>query len=144
MPVHNLIEHSKYKAEQLYDLVLNIEDYPKFLPWCKAARILAKYDDYLEAELVISFKHIRETYVSKVSFDAMNYVINVEMLRGPFHHLRNNWRFEPKQDGCMINFHIDFAFKNIILEKIIGVLFNKATQKMVAAFKARADELYGA
>jgi coenzyme Q-binding protein COQ10 len=143
MPVHNIVEHSKYSAEQLYDLVLNVEDYPKFLPWCKAARILAHYDGYFEAELVISFKHIRETYASKVSFDADLRAINVQMLRGPFHHLRNNWRFEAKDEGCIINFHIDFAFKNIILEKIIGVLFSKATQKMVSAFKVRADELYG-
>jgi coenzyme Q-binding protein COQ10 len=143
MPRHNIIETSPYNCQQLYDLVINIEQYPTFIPWCKAARILQQYDDYFEAELMISFKHIRESYVSKVQGNPQNYTIKVEMLRGPFHHLVNEWRFEAMAEGgCKIFFHIDFAFKNIILEKIIGALFNKATQKMVAAFKQQAQVLY--
>lgn len=144
MPRHNLIEYSPHSCRQLYDLVIDVTLYPEFLPWCKAARILAQYDDYFEAELMISFKHIRESYVSKVVGNEADFNIKVEMIRGPFKHLVNEWRFEPCEDGgCNIHFHIDFAFKNIILEKIIGALFSKATQKMVTAFTGRADDLYG-
>ncbi len=170
MPRQNIIEHSPYSAKQLYDLVIDVARYPEFLPWCKSARILAQYDGYFEAELMISFKHVRESYVSKVTGSKADMSIKVEMIRGPFHHLVNEWRFEclgnkcesdaddaggnvkgdevlvgarQNEAGCNIHFHIDFAFKNIFLEKIIGVLFGKATQKMVGAFKARAESLYG-
>jgi coenzyme Q-binding protein COQ10 len=144
MPRHNIIENSPYTCQQLYDLVINVEQYPEFIPWCKAARILRQYENYFEAELVISFKHIRESYVSKVTGNEADFTIEVEMIKGPFHHLINKWKFEQlAEGGCKINFHIDFAFKNIILEKIIGSLFNKATQKMVAAFKEQAKILYG-
>lgn len=144
MPRVDVTEYSPFSPTQLYTLVMDIERYPEFLPWCKAARILAQHPDYNEAELMISFKHIRESYVSRVEGDTSDHRIHVTMLRGPFHHLTNDWRFEAHPDGgCTIHFHLDFAFKNIFLEKIIGTLFHKATQKMVTAFKERAVALYG-
>ena len=145
MPRVNVTETSPYTSMQLYALVMDVEHYPEFLPWCKAARILTHHDDAdFEAELMISFKHIRESYVSQVVGDIATHSIHVAMLRGPFHHLVNDWQFEAHPEGgCIIHFHLDFAFKNIFLEKIIGALFHKATQKMVAAFKERAVALYG-
>jgi coenzyme Q-binding protein COQ10 len=144
MPRVDVTEYSPFTPEQIYALVIDVPRYPAFLPWCKAARILSQHDGYFEAELMISFKHIRESYVSKVTGDESAHTIDVTMLRGPFHHLVNQWRFEVHRDGgCIIHFHLDFAFKNIFLEKIIGGLFHKATQKMVTAFKERAVTLYG-
>ncbi|MEI6730919.1 MAG: type II toxin-antitoxin system RatA family toxin, partial [Pseudomonadota bacterium] len=83
---------SPYSPEQLFDLVIDIEKYPQFLPWCRAARILEKHEDYLVAELIISFKHISESYVSKVTFkrpksQSDEGFINVDIVRGPFSHL---------------------------------------------------------
>lgn len=143
MPKHHVQENVPYTPKQLYDLVIDIEQYPDFIPWCRAARIISRNSDSYLGELVIAFKHIRESYVSRVTGDEERMTINVEMERGPFHHLTNVWEFTETEQGCLIDFKIDFAFKHKILEKIIGTLFSRATRKMVDAFKSRADELYG-
>jgi coenzyme Q-binding protein COQ10 len=151
MVSHRITQASPYTPAQLYALVMDVERYPEFIPWCRAARILMHYEqdpheDYTHAflaELVIAFKHIRESYVSRVTGDSDIHSVNVVMERGPFHHLTNYWCFIPQDQGCIIDFHIDFAFKNKVLETVIGALFNRATQKMVEAFTARASALYG-
>ena len=143
MPRHTEQQHSPYTPEQLFALVADVEKYPQFLPWCRAARILDRGEKEFLAELIISFAHHRESYTSRVSLDYPN-EIHVEMARGPFEHLSNHWRFMPKEEGgTTIDFMLDFKFRSKILEKLIGSLFGKAVQKMVTAFKARADELYG-
>ncbi len=145
MVAHHIQESVPYTPAQIYDLVLDVERYPEFIPWCRAARILShEADGSFHTELVIAFKHIRESYVSRVQGDASAYVIDVTMERGPFHHLTNHWELLPQEDGgCLIDFHIDFEFKTKLLDKLIGGLFNRATQKMVHAFRTRADDLYG-
>jgi coenzyme Q-binding protein COQ10 len=143
MVKHHIQQPSPYTAQQLYALVMDVERYPEFIPWCKAARILTRTEESFLAELVISFKHIRESYVSRVQGDEADFTIAVVMERGPFHHLTNHWRFIPTETGCTIDFTIDFSFKYAMLEKIIGGLFSRATQKMVEAFSTRANTIYG-
>lgn len=139
---------SPYSAREIYDLVLDIERYPEFLPWCRAARILEKEEYRLVGELVISFKHITESYVSEVTFtppDQKNEGrIDVKLMRGPFRHLENHWVFTPMPDGGSET-HLDlkFQFRTRLLDSLIGMLFGRATLKMAAAFKERADSLYG-
>jgi coenzyme Q-binding protein COQ10 len=144
MVTHHIQQPSPYSPQQLYSLVMDIERYPEFIPWCRAARIVSQNEGNFLAELVIAFKHIRESYVSRVTGDAQAYTIAVVMEKGPFHHLTNHWAFLPQESGgCLIDFRIDFRFKHIALEKLIGALFSRATQKMVEAFSVRADVLYG-
>ncbi|MDX1975714.1 MAG: type II toxin-antitoxin system RatA family toxin [Rickettsiales bacterium] len=148
MPSHTEQQLSPYSPEQIFDLVMDIERYPQFLPWCRAARITEQGEGYLLAELIISFKHFSESYVSRVSFTrptapAQTGHVLVEMVRGPFEHLTNRWEFTPTADGgTQIAFFIDFRFRSRLLEKLIGGLFSKATDKMALAFKERADALY--
>jgi coenzyme Q-binding protein COQ10 len=128
--------------------VADIERYPEFLPWCRAARILERKENELMAELVISFSHMTESYTSRVvltppAADADTGAIDVTMVKGPFEHLVNRWRFTPRAGGgADIDFFLDFKFRSRMLEKLIGSLFGKATAKMVGAFRARADALY--
>ena len=143
MVAHHIQKPSPYTAAQLYALVMDVERYPEFIPWCRAARVLEQGEKSFLAELVIAFKHIRESYVSRVSGSEENYGIDVVMERGPFHHLTNQWRFIPQPSGCLIDFQISFSFKHAVLEKLIGGLFSRATQKMVEAFMKRADSVYG-
>jgi len=137
-----------YSTEQLFDLVIDIEKYPQFLPWCRAARILERHEDYLVAELIISFKHISESYVSKVTFkrpksQTDDGFINVDLVRGPFSHLENHWQFKPTaESGSEICLHLAFGFRSRLLDAIIGLMFGKACAKMVGAFKDRAEKLY--
>ncbi len=142
MPSHTEQQFSPYTPQQLFDLVADIEKYPDFLPWCRAARILERRENEFLGELIISFAHITESYTSSVTLSAPH-SIDVVMVKGPFEYLTNQWKFTPVENGTRIDLTLDFKFRSRILEKLIGSLFSKATSKMAGAFKKRADELYG-
>jgi coenzyme Q-binding protein COQ10 len=147
MPHHTEQQFSPYSPQQLFDLVADIEKYPQFLPWCRAARIIERKDGEFLGELVISFAHLTESYTSRVKLtppeDSKPGIIDVVMVKGPFEYLANHWKFTPTEGGTNIDFSLDFKFRSRILEKLIGSLFGKATAKMVSAFKERATALYG-
>ena len=170
MPNHTEQQISPYTPQQLFNLVADIEKYPVFLPWCRAARIIEysaipaqagildnneknfhlrgndNREEFL-GELIISFAHITESYTSRVTLtppqEDIAGSIDVVMVKGPFEHLTNHWKFTPTENGTIIDFSLDFKFRSRILEKLIGSLFTKANNKMVTAFKKRAEELYG-
>lgn len=146
MPTHHETCVLPYSAEEMFSLVKDVARYPEFLPWCKAARITKQNGHNFEAELVVAFKGFRESYVSHVSperLDDGSFVIEVALVRGPFKHLQNQWHFQPnKTGGCNIAFDIDFSFKASMFNHLITSFFTRATEKMVAAFSARADALH--
>lgn len=144
MPTHAEQRLLPYTPEQLFDLVADIERYPEFLPWCVGARIKSRQENLLIADLVIGFKMIRERFTSRVTLDRPNLRIDVAYTEGPFRYLDNHWTFRPEPGGnTRLDFFVDFEFKSILLQKIIGALFNEAVRRMVAAFEARAKQLYG-
>lgn len=143
MPTHAEKRTLPYTQEQLFDLVAGVEHYPEFLPWCRAARITKREGDVFFADLVIGYKMVREKFGSKVTALRPDH-IHVEYLDGPMKYLSNHWRFIPEEEGgCMIDFYVDFEFKNAFFQNLIGVFFNKAVKKMVQAFEERAKNLYG-
>lgn len=144
MPSHAEKRVLPYTPDQLFALVADVERYPEFLPWAVAARIRRREGDTFWADLVIGFKMIRERFTSRVRLTEPGRRIDVEFAEGPFHHLTNSWVFEPHPDGCLIDFHVDFEFRNKVLDRIIGALFHEAVRRMVAAFEGRARQLYGA
>lgn len=144
MPTHAEQRHLPYTTEQLYELVAGVERYSEFLPWCKAARITRREGNVFWADLVVAFKVFRERFTSKVTLMPKEGV-DVEYINGPFRYLNNHWRFLPADDGgCIVDFYVDFEFKSRVLQSLIGLLFNEAVQRMVAAFETRANQLYGA
>jgi coenzyme Q-binding protein COQ10 len=147
MPAHSEIRSSPYSPAQLYAMVIDIEHYPEFLPWCRAARIVERHSDYFLGELIVSFSHLTERYTSKVvgspATDATEGRIEVNLVSGPFEYLGNHWRFVPTPTGTEIHFAVDFKFKSALLEKLIGGMFGRAIEKMGDAFMKRADALYG-
>ena len=143
MPTHAEKRVLPYTPEQMYDLVADIEKYPEFLPWCLAARIRKREGNVVYADLIIGFKMIRERFTSRVELNPPDR-INVAYSEGPFSYLNNHWIFSPTETGgCLIDFYVDFEFRSKMLQKIIGVLFNEAVRRMVAAFETRARQLYG-
>ena len=137
-----------YSAQQMYDLVADVGSYPKFLPWCAAARIRSRTpqgaSEVMEADLVISFKVFRERFGSRVVLHPNDHKIDTEYLDGPFRYMKSNWAFADRADGgCDVSFFVDFEFKNAVLQGIIGMVFNEAMQRIVRAFERRAAELYG-
>ena len=144
MPTHAEQRILPYRPDQLFDLVAEIERYPEFLPWCVAARVRSRTEQEVVADLVIGFKMIRERFTSRVKLDRPNRRIDVAYTEGPFRYLNNHWVFEELPDGTTrLDFFVDFEFRSVMLQKIIGVLFNEAVRRMVAAFEARAKVLYG-
>jgi coenzyme Q-binding protein COQ10 len=148
MPSYSEQQISPYSPQQIFDLVADIERYPEFLPWCRAARVLERAPGQMVGELVISFHHLTESYTSRVTLSPplppQNAgAIDVTMIKGPFEYLVNRWRFTPAEGGTQIDFFVDFRFRSRILEKLIGGLFGKASARMVTAFSLRADALYG-
>jgi coenzyme Q-binding protein COQ10 len=150
MPTHSETRNLPYSAQQMYDLVADVESYPKFLPWNAAARIRSRKPvdgggEVMEADLVISFKVFRERFGSRVTLWPDVKKIDTEYLDGPFRYMRSNWAFADRAEGgCEVRFFVDFEFRNAILQGIIGLVFNEAMQRIVRAFEARAKELYGA
>lgn len=144
MPTHAEKRHLPYSPEQLYELVADVERYPRFLPWCKASRITRREGESFWADLIISFKVYRERFGSKVTLHPADKLIDVEYIDGPFKYLNNHWKFVDAGDGtCIVDFYVDFEFKNRMLQNLIGLLFNEAVRRMVAAFESRAADLYG-
>ncbi|CAN1537237.1 COG2867 Oligoketide cyclase/lipid transport protein [Paracoccaceae bacterium] len=147
MPNHSETRRLPYTARQMYDLVADVESYPQFLPWNSAARIRSRRPieggEVLEADLVISFKVFRERFGSRVTLWPEALKIDTEYLDGPFRHLKSAWTFRDVPGGCEVEFHVDFEFRNLILQRIIGVVFNEAMHRIVRAFESRAAQLCG-
>jgi coenzyme Q-binding protein COQ10 len=130
-----------YSAEQMYDLVADVNEYPNFLPWCIGARLYNINDDDFYADLIIGFKVFRERFTSHVMLSDGK--IQINYIKGPLEHLHNVWRFEDcDEGGCKLHFEVDFEFKNKIFQKMVGGLFTEAVRRMVSSFELRAKEIY--
>lgn len=146
MPTHSETRQLPYTAQQMYDLVADVARYPEFLPWCSAARVRSVTEQsdtaLMKADLVISFKVFRERFTSQVVLAPKAKTIDTEYLDGPFRYMKSNWAFKDVDGGCEVSFFVDFAFRNMILQRMIGMIFNEAMQRIVRAFEQRAADLY--
>jgi coenzyme Q-binding protein COQ10 len=147
MPTHSETRRLPYTAQQMYDLVADVARYPEFLPWTAAARIRETRDEgdhvVMLADLVISFKVFRERFGSRVTLWPEARKIDTEYLDGPFKYMISKWSFAEAEDGCDVSFHVDFEFRNRVLQATATVFFNEAMQRVVRAFERRAADLYG-
>lgn len=143
MPTHNEERHSCYTPDQIFDLVTDVGSYPQFLPWCMAARVRERTDDYLLADVVIGYKIYREKFTSRAHFKRP-YWIEVEYINGPLEHLTTRWEFEPADDGgTQIKLHIDFDFRSRMYRMVMEQFFHHIVKRMTEAFIKRANKLYG-
>jgi coenzyme Q-binding protein COQ10 len=143
MPTHTETRTLPYSAEQLFDLVMDIERYPAFLPWCLDARVTSRTKDTVEADVIIGYKIFREMFSSRVHCDHPK-SIEVEYRKGPMRHLHNRWEFKPlKSGGCRVDFYVDFSMKTRLLSVLVDQFFHRALVKMISAFETRARALYG-
>jgi coenzyme Q-binding protein COQ10 len=150
MPTHSETRRLPYTAQQMYDLVADVERYPEFIPWTAAARVRSRRPsgeaEIVDADLVISFKVFRERFGSRVTLWPADMRIDTEYLDGPFHHMVSKWAFRDAEDApgsCDVTFYVDFEFRNRLLQGAAGMFFNEAMQRIVRAFEARARDLYG-
>lgn len=143
MPRHHEKRSLPYGAEAMYDLVADVARYHEFLPWVTAVRIRSDSETEMIADMIVGFKSLREKFTSRV-VKSRPRTIHVEYVDGPLKYLTNDWTFEPKPTGCIVDFSVDFAFRNRLFEAIAGQVFDQALRKMIGAFETRADVLYGA
>ena len=143
MPSHTEKRVLPYSSEQLFDLVMDIESYPEFLPWCVAARVNERGRNNLSADVVVGYKVFRERFSSRVHFTRPK-SIEVEYLKGPMRHLQNRWSFRDIRAGqCEVDFYVEFSMQARLFEALVDQFFHKALAKMIDAFEARAAALYG-
>ena len=143
MPSINETRRLPYSAEQMFDLVADVDRYPEFLPWVVATRVRHDSEHSMTADMLVGFKAIREKFTSKVEKERPDR-LRVHYVDGPLRDLDNRWEFRQLDDGgCEIEFCVDFAFKSLMFETLAGQYIDRAFRKMVAAFEERAAALYG-
>ncbi len=149
MPKFSSRRRANHSAQQMFDLVADVERYPEFVPLCRSLKIrhrTPKPDgtEIVVADMTVSFKLVREAFTSRVTLDRPNLKILVEYLQGPFSNLENRWTFEPKSDSaCEVGFYLAYEFKSRMLAMLMGTMFDAAFQRFAAAFEKRADVIYG-
>ena len=127
-------------------MVLDIEKYPEFVPWCLSGKVHSKKEssDLIEikADLQVGKRIINETYTSLVLYYKEKDKILVTNIDGPLTHLKNEWNFKEINNSTQLEFEIDFELKNNILNTIMKKSFNLGLNKIADAFEKRALELY--
>jgi coenzyme Q-binding protein COQ10 len=143
VPEHRESRVLPHAPEQIFALVADVERYPEFLPWCLACRIVSRKNPReFTADLAVGFRMVREQFTSLVTLTP-HQRIEVNYLKGPFQHLRNEWTFAAVPEGTRVDFFLSFEFRSRMLQALIGALFEEAVRRMVAAFETRAKKLYG-
>jgi len=127
-------------------MILDIEQYPQFVPWCLEAKIHEKNEskDFIEikADLKVGKKFINETYSSLVLYSKKNDLITVINTQGPLKYLKNEWKFKEINNKTQLDFNIDFELKNNFLNMIMKKYFNFGLNKIINAFEKRALKIF--
>ena len=147
MPKASVKKSIKCKKEQLIDLVLDIEKYPDFVPFCIGAKVHERKEKgdllLLIADLTIGKGPFKDTYKSDVKFNKKKDSIYVTNLEGPLKHLENKWQFKEENKIIEVSFEVDFELKNDFLNIIMTKSFQFSLDKIADAFEKRAEELFG-
>ena len=146
MPKASIKRNINCSKKDLIGLVLNIEEYPKFIPYCLNAHI---YKDesvgnfqYIEADLTIGKGPFKDTYKSDVKFDKKESIIYVKNIEGPLKYLENKWKFDQKENFTEVTFDLDFELKNKFLNIFMNKSFKYGLDKIADAFQSRAEKLF--
>ena len=142
-----------YSAEEIYALVVDVESYSKFLPWCERAEILARHEDGLTARLHLAYSGLRHAFTTR-NVHVPDRSVQVALVDGPFSLLDGLWRFVPLPlpggatalgggDACKIEFEMRYAFANGVLDAAISPVFDRIAGTFVDSFVRRAEQVYG-
>lgn len=133
----------KFSAQQMFDLVNDIEAYPEFLPWCSGSRIIKREDDFVEAELLISKGGFKKSFSTRNKIDNGR-SMTISLLNGPFSSLEGRWEFIPlREDASKISLDLEFELSGKLASLAFGAVFNQICNTMVSSFTARAKAVYG-
>lgn len=132
-----------YSAEQMFDVVNEVEAYPAFLPWCDETEVLESSPDSLTARLTISKGGLKQSFSTRNVLKRPTHM-QLRLVEGPFRLLEGDWRFTALGDaGCRIDMDLRFEMDSRLAKMVLGKVFEKAADTLVEAFCERADYLYG-
>lgn len=132
-----IVEHS---AEQMFALVGDIESYPRFLPWCRAAKVDERTEERVQATLSVGMRGLKQTFSTRNELRPPE-AMEMRLLKGPFRHFAAAWRFRPlSAQACSVEFSLEYEMAGP-LARMLEPLFDHIADTMVDAFKRRADDL---
>ena len=141
-----------YTAHEIYELVVDVEAYPKFLPWCERAEVVRREDDGLTARLFLAYSGIRHAFTTR-NVQVEDASVHIGLVDGPFSLLDGFWHFVPlaapagpdaaAASACKIEFELRYAFSNGVLEAAISPVFDRIANTFVDSFVRRAEQVYG-
>jgi coenzyme Q-binding protein COQ10 len=149
MPQFTTTRRVRHSADDMFDLVADVEHYPQFVPLCRSLDVRKRSTDgqgkdVIVADMTVAFKLIHETFTSRITLDRQKREILVEYLEGPFQRMNNRWSFRPESERtCEVEFFIAYEFRNRMLGFVMGSMFDAAFRRFAVAFERRADEVYG-
>jgi len=132
-----------YSAEQMFELVDRVEEYPQFLPWCGGVEVKEREEDRLVATLKINYHGVRQSFTTE-NTNVRPTSMTMRLLEGPFRHLHGTWHFKAlRDDACRIDFDLQYEFSSRLIEQIIGPVFNMIANSFIDSFSKRAEVVYG-
>lgn len=143
MPTVSHSELVPYTPEEIYDLVNDVARYPEFLPWCKNCKILSTSEHTTRARMTFAKGAVEKSLVTANTHERGK-SIDLQLVEGPFKHLRGHWRFYDLGDGSSkVTLEMDFEFSNKLVAYAFGKIFTQLSNRLVDAFAKRAREVYG-
>jgi ribosome-associated toxin RatA of RatAB toxin-antitoxin module len=134
----------EYSAQQMFDLVEDIESYPRFLPWCAKTQVDFRDEKRTVATMYANFHGVKAHFTTENAKEAPLW-ISMALVDGPFRHLEGGWRFKPLgENACKVEFHLSYEFSCGLFEKIIAPMFNQIANTFVDVSMKRAHQVYGA
>ncbi len=136
-----------YSAQQMFDLVVAVERYPEFLPWCDHGKVLERHENGVTAEVGIAFKGVRQSFTTR-NEHVPGREVRLHLVSGPFSRLEGVWTFTPVggegERACRVDLKLRYGFANALLASLVGPVFDKIAGSLVDAFVKRAEQVYGA
>lgn len=131
-----------FSTHQMYELVNNIEEYPRFLPWCHSSQVLNRTDEAVEASLEINWKGMHKSFTTR-NILRPYHEMEINLINGPLKHMEGIWRFhELEKHACKVELDLEFEFAGGFLDRFFQPVFQHIANTLVDAFCKRAVELY--
>jgi ribosome-associated toxin RatA of RatAB toxin-antitoxin module len=134
-----------YSPREMFDLVIDVENYPQFLPWCAGAQVLQRHEDGVTARLGLSYMGVKHTFTTR-NENVPGESVLVRLVDGPFSQLDGTWLFKPLGKAgiaCKIEFEMRYDFASKALEAVVSPVFDKVANTLVECFVKRAESVYG-
>lgn len=160
MPRFSDTRRLNFTARQIYDLVIDVEKYHEFVPYCSKCNITGREENLIYADMEVSFGFYQKSYSSRIEYGvrerdsevmlnqvqdirSQGYFISITQVSGPFTKLNTDWTFvKDGKNACVVQFDIEFEFESGIANMLIGSVFDEATKIMINAFEERARSIY--